>query len=160
MKKNAGFTLIELVIVIIVLGILSAVAIPKFVALQNDAKRGAMQGLNGALETGATLTYTQAKIEGVSTEHASRELSSGLKIRYGYPQASATHLKSAVDLNDDWRLSSDGSSNSTKVNFTFPNDSEGMTVLEIENSVSICKLVYNQAEKGERPLILISGCAD
>ena len=49
MKKQAGFTLIELVMVIVILGILAAVALPKFVNLSGDAKQAALSGYAGAL---------------------------------------------------------------------------------------------------------------
>ena len=47
-RRMNGFTLIELVIVIIVLGVLAATAIPKFVNLQDDANRAALKGQFGA----------------------------------------------------------------------------------------------------------------
>lgn len=52
-----GFTLIELVMVIVILGILAAVAIPKFVDLSGDAKQAAVDGMAGALASGAAINY-------------------------------------------------------------------------------------------------------
>ena|SRR5688572_15359460 len=57
MRKTRGFTIIELVVVITVLGILAAVAIPRFFDLQNDARRAAVQGVAGAVASGAALNY-------------------------------------------------------------------------------------------------------
>jgi MSHA pilin protein MshA len=51
MSKQKGFTLIELVIVIAVLGILAAIAVPKFVALQDDALVAAKKGMSGAVKS-------------------------------------------------------------------------------------------------------------
>lgn len=55
--KQRGFTLIELVMVIVILGVLAAVAIPKFVDLKTDAVSAATQGVAGALSSAAAINY-------------------------------------------------------------------------------------------------------
>ena len=103
MKKNAGFTLIELVIVIIVLGILAATAVPKFINLQDDAKASAMKGVEAALNSAANIVYSKAAIDGIETaaETAGKAVSAAgatINIAYGYPTADANGIAKAVDL--------------------------------------------------------------
>ncbi|MEI6895912.1 MAG: prepilin-type N-terminal cleavage/methylation domain-containing protein, partial [Psychromonas sp.] len=67
MKNQKGFTLIELVVVIIILGILAVTAAPKFINLQSDARLSTLQGLKGAIQGANSLVYSKAAIAGVET---------------------------------------------------------------------------------------------
>ncbi len=107
MKRQGGFTLIELVVVIVILGILAVTAAPRFLNLQNDARSSALQGLKGAIDGAAGIVYGKAAIQG--KEAKSGQDVDGIKTEYGYPKASTDGLASAVTgFTSDWNSAVSG----------------------------------------------------
>ena len=56
-QRQPGFTLIELIIVIVIIGILAAVALPRFAALNNDAIQGTMRGIGGSIASASATNW-------------------------------------------------------------------------------------------------------
>ena len=99
MKKQGGFTLIELVVVIVILGILAVTAAPRFLNLQDDAKNATLEGLAGAIQGASGIIYGKAAIAGI--ESTSGAVSTGvgntsIQTVFGYPEASSTAISAIV----------------------------------------------------------------
>jgi len=89
-SNEQGFTLIELIVVIVILGILAAFAIPRFVNLQNDARSSVLQGVAGSLQAASALVYSKSLINGATgLASSSANIGQGVVIAtaYGYPTA-------------------------------------------------------------------------
>ncbi|MGL4917536.1 MAG: type II secretion system protein, partial [Aeromonas allosaccharophila] len=64
MRRAAGFSLIELVIVIVILGILAVTALPRFLDVTDEAKKASVEGVSGGFATGVSLVRAQWEAEG------------------------------------------------------------------------------------------------
>ena len=104
MKRSAGFTLIELIIVIVILGILAVTAAPKFMNLQSDARKSTVSSLSGAVKSAASMAYSKAIIAGKDKVTTSTEISipgaTGGKtnVLYGYPIAADAGILTLLDI--------------------------------------------------------------
>jgi len=102
MKKQAGFTLIELVLVIVILGILSAVALPKFVNLGSDARTAAMKAVEGSMRSTNSIIYAKASVANQLAVNGSVTVNGvAVTTRYGFA-LNVNELIKAMDLSPDF----------------------------------------------------------
>ncbi|EPV1125965.1 prepilin-type N-terminal cleavage/methylation domain-containing protein [Vibrio harveyi] len=136
MKRQGGFTLIELVVVIVILGILAVTAAPRFLNLQDDARASSLRGLKGAIDGAAGITYGKAAIEGVEADASGKSVE-GITVAYGYPTADANGIVKAVaGLESDWKTIKTDSTNKTII-FSFAN---------ADDNATNCIVTYKQAQ--------------
>ena len=112
MNKTAqpnGFSLIELVIVVVVLGLLAATALPRFLDVTDEAEDATVEGVGGGFATGVGLIRAQWEIEGRPSENISANVTAvvlgGVEIAVdkdtGYPTGLAQTNSEDVDIDNE-----------------------------------------------------------
>ncbi|MGR5069511.1 type II secretion system protein [Vibrio alfacsensis] len=149
MKRQGGFTLIELVVVIVILGILAVTAAPRFLNLQDDARNSALEGLKGAINGASGIVYGKAAIEGlesVSQGATITENDQTINLVNGYPEASGDGIMNAVTgLDTDWNVITSGSN---AITFGF----------EGNNDASKCSVQYSMLPENQEPTVTVNDC--
>lgn len=152
-SKTKGFTLIELIIVIVIIGIITVTAAPKLLGIQKDAQIGALQGLKSALTASSDIVYAKSLLEGVEGS-ADTTLTSGIRVRYGYPYATQTNLKLVAEFTEeDWKLTG----SAPEVTFTLEKQTSDFSNAEIAED-GVCKLTYRHPNQGQEPTITVNNC--
>ncbi len=165
MKKNQGFTLVELVIVIVILGILAITAAPKFLNLAGDAKAGTLNAVKASLQSANAVVYSKAVLAGkqnASTDTVA-ESNSTIGIKFGYVNSNASEVTKVLDLDGNFVVAQGVDNSALNLEATdvmiYP---AGATVPTASTPVEqACVLVYNAAASaGAKPTYTMSvaGC--
>ena len=89
---QAGFTLVELIIVILVLGVLASIAIPKFINLGGDARYAKMQGITGSVKSAVAIVHGAALVRNLPNatgQTLTMDGGSVVNVAYLYPDGTA-----------------------------------------------------------------------
>jgi len=166
MKRQGGFTLIELVVVIVILGILAVTAAPKFMNFQDDARKASLQGLKGAIDGAAGIVYGKAALTGVDGKEKTVTpvpTADGVNTHLGYPTAQVTGIKATVTGLDsaDWQSAYAADNTANKAVFTFKGKATADTIAAIESTN--CYVTYTEATgktaaSSAKTTITDSGC--
>ena len=161
MKKQGGFTLIELVVVIVILGILAVTAAPRFLNLQDDAKNATLQGLAGAIQGASGIIYGKAAIAGLESTSGAVSAGTGnadVNTLNGYPEATSNAIMTivqgvgAIDSGSDFIFKGTAGTSPRSVYFG------------IENYTSDCVVYTEVVTAGGEPVIDVVAsaavCAD
>ena len=144
-KQQSGFTMIELIMVIVILGILAAFALPRFADLGGDARRSTIQAVEGSMKSASAIAHSAFLTAGNSPASVDME-GATIALVNGYPDAESIAAAAGI---------TGGTTAAATGDFIITSTATATTVqAKGAADVTECQVVYTEAAAGEAPGIV------
>ncbi|WP_081693946.1 type II secretion system protein [Aquipseudomonas alcaligenes] len=141
-RQQGGFTLIELIMVIVILGILAAFALPRFANLGGDARRATIQGVEASMKSASAIVHSAFLARGGTAATTTVAVEGAdIAVTNGYPSSSAAGIEAAAQISN--------------TEFTVTHTATTTTVQAIgATTAASCQVVYTAATSTGTPPVV------
>jgi len=151
-KKEKGFTLIELVMVIVILGILAAFALPRFANFGTEARVASINGLAGSMRSAASIAHARQQADGGDSGDSVTLEGQTVTMVAGFPTADSDGIAQAAQISDEYTsVDAGGDAAGDSITYYIAPD-EGSATTDTADQCRVTYQAANDTSGSEAPI--------